>query len=106
MSDILDDNVFWKRIADTKIKAIFKPEELEVLVKIYRWTKADKNPYFFENVLKHIDGYTKALKKLRNHYFIILVKGSGPYRITEDGVLTARLVLDLQEKGFLNEDFC
>jgi uncharacterized protein YjhX (UPF0386 family) len=52
-------------------------------------------------VLKRINDYRKALKKLRNESLIQLVRGSGPYKITEDGIRVARLIMELQQKGML-----
>lgn len=87
-------------IADT-IKIEYHSYEIEVLIKIYRWTKAEKDKHFFIHILKRIYKYKKALKRFKSDGFISLVKSKEPYRINRYGYNTGRAMLELKERGFL-----
>ena len=89
------NDLIYEEIASDIAKE-FKDHEIETMIKIYRWTKAEHNSYFFIHVLKRIYNYKKAIKKLRTKYLIFLVRGSGPYRITQDGMRVGRLMLELR----------
>lgn len=83
------------------IKTEYRPYEIEVLIKIYRWTKAERDKHFFIFILKRIYKYKKGLKKLKSDGLIALVKGKEPYRITRYGYNTGRAMLELKERGLL-----
>ncbi len=102
MPNTIDNNEIqiYKDIVED-IKKQFKPYEVEVLIKIYRWTKSERNRYFFLQILKRLPFYKKAVKKLRNLYLIELVKSNDPHRITQDGMRTGGLLLQLRNLGFL-----
>lgn len=101
IDDLLEDLQIYQDIA-ADLKRKFKDFEIVVLLKIYRHTKAGKSPLFQEQTLKRIGGYRDALKNLRKRGLIYLIKGKGPYRIVDDGVRTAVVILTLIEKGYLD----
>jgi len=83
------------------IKEKFDSYEIEVMIRIYRWTKSERNPYFFSHICKRESGYKKSLKYLRSQGLIRLVKSNDPHKITKDGIRTGRLMLLCQDLGFL-----
>jgi len=87
--------------AANDIKEKFKPYEIDVMIKIYRWTKSERNGYFFSNVCKREYNYKKGLKKLRTKYLIRLVKGNDPHKITKDGIRMGYLMLLCKDLGLL-----
>ncbi len=89
------------REATEDIKKGFKPYEIDVMIKIYRWTKSEHNSYFFSTVCKREYNYKKALKKLRTRNLIRLVKGNDPHKITKDGIRMGYLMLLCRDLGFL-----
>ena len=70
---------------------------IDCLDKIYRWTKADRNPHFFPHILKRISNYNKGLKQLMQKGFVYLVRSTGPYRILPDGIRVGGLIIELKE---------
>jgi hypothetical protein len=84
-----------------EIKKNFKPNEITVMVKIYRWTKSERNAYFFTYICKREYNYKKALRKLRSLSLIWVVRGNDPHKITKDGMRTGRLMLLCQDLGFI-----
>lgn len=96
-----EDAIFKECVKD--VREQFSEEEIQTIIRIYYWTKADKSPYFFENVLKKIPNTTKVIKRLKNKSLIYQVKGNGPYRITQDFVRVASYILELIDLDLLPE---
>ncbi|MHA1403782.1 MAG: hypothetical protein ACTSSI_08460 [Candidatus Helarchaeota archaeon] len=90
-----------EEIVARDIKQEFTDNEIECMIKIYRWIKSERNHYFFQHVLKKIPRYKKCLKKFLNKYFIHRVKGRDLFRINDDGIRTFSLVLELRLKNLL-----
>lgn len=83
------------------IRGQFKPHDIEVMVKVYRWIKSEHQPYFFLHILKRIYNYKKAVKKLRAKGLIQVVKGNDPHKITNYGAMIGGLMLLCQDLGLL-----
>ena len=103
MSEISNDDyelTVYEEFADD-IRKRFRPYEIDAMIRIYRWTKSEKNRYFFTHILKRIQNYKKAIKKLRSEALIQVVKGNDPYKISQDGMLVGGLMLQLKEMKLL-----
>jgi len=83
------------------IKAQFKPHEIETMIRIYRWTKSERNSYFFSPICKREYNYKKTLKKLRSRYLIRVIRGNDPHKITKDGMRAGRIMLLCKDLGLL-----
>lgn len=83
------------------IKKQFRSHEINVLIKIYRWTKSERNRYFFSHICKREPNYKNALKYLRSHALIQLVRSKDPHKITKDGIRAGGLMLLCKDLGLL-----
>ena len=90
----------YREIAED-IKKHFKSHEINVLIKIYRWTKSEHNRYFFSHICKREPNYKSALKFLRSNALIQLVRSKGPHKISKDGIRAGRIMLLCKDLGLL-----
>ena len=79
----------------------FRRNEIDVMMKIYRWTKSERNSYFFLHILKRIQNYKSAIKRLRSNGLIRVIRGKEPLRITKDGIRAGILMIQLEELDLL-----
>jgi len=83
------------------VKEILSNDEIECLLRIYRWTKAERYPVFLKYIVKRIHNHSKALNKLKQKGFIHVIKSRDPWRITEDGMRVGGLLAELKIKDLL-----
>lgn len=95
-----EESILNQEISNT-IKSQFRPYEIDLMIKIYRFTKSNKNPYVKLYMLKRFHNYKKALKRFKNEGYVFLHKGKEPYGITRFGMDIGRAMLELKELGFL-----
>ncbi|MFX1480547.1 MAG: hypothetical protein ACFFCI_20855 [Promethearchaeota archaeon] len=83
----------------------FHQNEIEAMIRIYRWTKSDRNAYFFpQRVTRQVHNYKKHIKKLRTRALIQAVRSqslSGVHRITQAGQWVGYIMLLLRDLEML-----
>ena len=80
---------------------IFTQNDIELILKIFRWTKAERNPNFHTETLKRFPKYKKGLKRLQNKFFLIYQVKHGIWRINEDLVRIGKLLLELRYREII-----
>jgi len=83
----------------------FHPNEIEVMIRIYKWTKSDHNIYFSpQRVVHQVGNYRKRVRKLRARALIQAIKSgslSEAHKITQDGQATGYIMLLLRDLDWL-----
>jgi len=95
-----DESVLYQEIANA-IRNQFRPNEIDLMIMIYRRIKADRTHFIKLYVLKRVPQYKKSLKKFRREGYVYLHKGKEPYNITRFGFDAGRSMLELRELGYL-----
>ncbi|KKM69781.1 hypothetical protein LCGC14_1447340 [marine sediment metagenome] len=105
MHNASDDYEEWELETYLEIAKVinkqFKPHEIDVMVRIYRWTKSERNRFFFTPICKRIHNYKNAFKKLRSRRLIRVIRGNDPHKVTKDGIRVGRLMILCRELGYL-----
>jgi len=83
------------------VREILSDGEIECLLKIYRWTKSERNAFFFQVILKRISDYKKHLRGLRQKRFVTAVRPKDPWKITRDGILVGGVIAELRLNDLL-----
>lgn len=102
MSDLTDEQIETYRECLTDIEdQNFAPNEIEVMIKIFRWTST----YFIpQSVVHTIPNYRKHVRKLRARALIQAVQSnslSKVHKITQDGQRTGYIMLLLRDLDWL-----